>query len=229
MATPQNTLLDHQAFLMNIGYLATINGKGPFSGIFAQSAIGQFNIRENIKDVAVGDLAFTGSEWGKVKSVTGNTTSGFSFVVKFNNTVLPQGVDHATWNPSREQTYAAMLPAAANVTGLVTNNNWQKLASMGVLIVEDTNPSVQTLILQTSNLIIDSAGNPVTLDFNIGNVSVQKIVNDVDTGSPEVADSNGVVSMPNTENEEDSVSYRVSLNGKVLGTFGPYIVLPFPR
>lgn len=224
MAELQDKLVDHQAFLMNIGYLAVINGRGPFSGIFAQSAIGQFNIRENIKDVVVGDLAYNGSEWGKVTSVTGDITNGFSFVVKFNNTVLPQGIDHATFNPSRTQTYASMLPAAANVAGLVTNNDWQNLSSIGVLIVEDTNKSIPTLTLDNGTPEIIEGGAATSLDFNLADVSVQKLVNGVASGEPVVANGSGVASVPNGNVENDLVSFKVSLDGVVLGTYGPYTV-----
>jgi hypothetical protein len=221
--TRQNTLADNQAFLMNIGYLAIINGRGPFSGIYAQSAIGQFTIRENIKDVAVGDDAYNGSEWGKVTSVTGDVTNGFSFVVKYNNTVLPQGIDHATWNPSRTQTYASMLPAAATVTGLVTNNEWQKLASIGVIVVKNTNPSIQSLNLAVAPTIVQ--GGPATsLDFDIAAVSVQKLVNDVASGVAVVANGSGVASIPNGNTTGQKIKFVVSLAGKVLGTYGPYTV-----
>ena len=223
--TRQNTLADNQAFLMNIGYLAIINGRGPFSGIYAQSAIGQFTIRENIKDVAVGDDAYNGSEWGKVTSVTGDTTNGFSFIVKYNNTVLPQGIDHATWNPSRTQTYASMLPAASNVTGLVTNNQWQKLASIGVIVVQNSNASIQTLNLAATPAITED-GPATSLDFDVAGVSVQKIVNGVDSGSPVIANGSGVASIPNGNIDGDLVSFKVSLAGKVLGTYGPYTVGP---
>ena len=218
----QDTLADHQAFLMNIGYLAIINGRGPFSGIYAQSAIGQFNIRENIADVAVGDDAYNGSEWGKVISKTGNS-NGYSFVVKFNNTVLPQGIDHATWNPSRTQTYASMLPAAADVTGLVTNNQWQKLASIGVIVVQNTNPSIQTLNLAVAPTIIQG-GPETSLDFDIAGVSVQKLVNDVASGAAVVANGSGVASIPNGNTTGQQIKFVVSLAGKVLGTYGPYTV-----
>lgn len=220
----QDTLADHQNFLMNIGYLAVINGRGPFSGIYAQSAIGQFSIRENIKDVAVGDDAYSGSEWGKVISVTGDITNGFSFVVKFNHTVLPAGVDHATWNPSREQKYASMLPAAADVTGLVTTNNWQKLASIGVIVVAPSNKSVVTLTLDNGTPSIQQGGPATSLDFNIGLVSVQKLVNDVASGAPVVANVSGVASIPNGNTTGQQIKFVVSLAGKVLGTYGPYTV-----
>lgn len=220
---PQDTLEQHQNFLLNIGYLAIINGRGPFSGIFPQSAIGQFNIRENIKDVAVGDDAYNGSEWGKVISVTGDVTNGFSFVVKYNNTVLPQGIDHANWNPSRNQTYASMLPAAADVTGLVTDNQWQKLASIGVIVVENTNATVQTLILVATPVIVQG-GAATSLDFNISGVSVQKTVNDINSGAPVVADGAGLASIPNGNTTGQLIRFVVSLSGKVLGTYGPYTV-----
>lgn len=221
--TRQNTLADNQAFLMNIGYLAIINGRGPFSGIYAQSAIGQFNIRESIKDVTVGDDAYNGSEWGKVTSVTGDATNGYSFVVKYNNTVLPQGIDHANWNPSRTQTYASMLPAAADVAGLVTNNQWQKLASIGVIVVQNTNPSVQTLNLAVAPVIVQ-AGPATSLDFDIAGVSVQKLVNDVASGAAVVANGSGVASIPNGNTTGQKIKFVVSLAGKVLGTYGPYTV-----
>jgi hypothetical protein len=220
---PQDSLAQHQAFLLNIGYLAIINGRGPFSGIYPQSAIGQFTIRENIKDVAVGDDAYNGSEWGKVTSVTGDVTNGFSFVVKYNNTVLPQGIDHASWNPSRNQTYASMLPAAADVTGLVTNNEWQRLSSIGVIVVANANPSIQSLNLAVVPTI--TQGGPATsLDFDIAGVSVQKLVNDVASGAPVVANGSGVASIPNGNTTGQSIKFVVSLSGKVLGTYGPYIV-----
>jgi hypothetical protein len=223
MAELQDKLVDHQAFLMNIGYLAIINGRGPFSGIFAISAANQYNIRENIKDVAVGDDAYNGSEWGKVTSVSGDVTNGFSFVVKFNHTVLPQGVDHATWNPSRNQTYASMLPAAADVTGFVTTNNWQKLASIGVIVVAPSNPSIQTLTLVAAPIIVQG-GVATSLDFNISGVSVQKLVNDVASGAAVVANGSGVASIPNGNTTGQLIKFKVSLNEIVLGTFGPYIV-----
>ena len=227
MATPQDTLAGHQAFLMNIGYLAVINGRGPFSGIFAQSAIGQFNIRENIKDVAVGDLAYNGTEWGKVTSVTGDTTNGFSFVVKYNHTVLPAGIDHATWNPSRNQTYASMLPAAADVTGLVTDNQWQKLSSIGVLIVQDTNPSIATaptIVLESAAPTIVQGGAATSLDFNVAGVSVQKTVNNVASEAPVVANGSGVASVPNGNTTGQIIHFVVSKTGHNTQTFGPYTV-----
>lgn len=226
-AVPQVTLAQQQVLLMNIGYLAIINGRGPFSGIFAQSAIGQFAPRENIKDVAVGDDAYSGSEWGKVISVTGNTSSGFSFVVRFNNTVLPAGINHATWNPSRTQTYASMLPAAANVTGLVTNNAWQKLASIGVLVIRPTNPSVATeptIALQSAVPVIVQGGANVALDFNVGFVTVQKTVNNINAGSPVISNALGVVSMPHGNTTGQAIRYVVSKAGSNTITFGPYIV-----
>jgi len=225
--TPQDTLADHQAFLMNIGYLAVINGRGPFSGQFAQSAIGQFNIRENIKDVTVGDDAFNGSEWGKVTSITGDTTNGFSFVVKYSHTVLPAGIDHATWNPARNQTYASMLPAAATVTGLVTNNAWQKLASIGVLIVAPSNPSIATaptIALEGAAPTIQEGGAATSLDFNIAGVSVQKTVDGVASGSPVVANGSGVASIPNGNLEGEEITFVVSKAGHNTVTFGPYTV-----
>jgi hypothetical protein len=222
--TPQDTLLDHQAFLMNIGYLAIINGRGPFSGIFAQSAIGQHNIRENIIDVAVGDNAYSGSEWGTVISKTGDSTNGYSFVVKYNNTVLPQGIDHASWNPSRTQTYASMLPPATTVSGLVTNNAWQKLASIGVIIVAPSNPSIAKLTLDNGTPTIVQGGPATSLDFNIGLVSVQKLVNDVASGSPVVANASGIASIPNGNTTGQLIKFQVSLNGALLGTYGSYTV-----
>jgi hypothetical protein len=222
--TPQNTLADNQAFLMNIGYLAVINGRGPFSGNFVQSAIGQYRIRENIKDVIVGDHAYSGNEWGKVISVSGDVTNGFTFEVKFNNTVLPAGIDHATWNPSRVQKYASMLPPAATVEGLVHNNAWQKLASIGVIVVENSNTSVPTLILQSASPVIVQGGTATSLDFNIAGVSVQKLVNDVPSGAPVVANGSGVASIPNGNTTGQSIKFAVSLNGQLIGTFGPYIV-----
>lgn len=221
----QDTLVDHQNFLMSIGYLAIINGRGPFSGIYQQSAIGQFNIRENIKDVAVGDDAYNGSEWGKVTSVVGDVTNGFSFVVKYDHTVLPQGIDHATWNPSRNQTYAAMLPAADEITGLVTTNNWQKLASIGVIIVAPSNPSVASLVLAVEPAIVQG-GAATSLDFNIAGVSVQKMLAGVASGAPVVANGSGVASIPNGNTEGQSITFAVSLGGSLLGTYGPYIVAP---
>jgi len=225
---PQDTLAQHQNFLLNIGYLAIINGRGPFSGIFPHSAIGKFNIRENIKDVAVGDDAYNGNEWGKVTSVTGDVTNGFSFVVKYNNTVLPQGINHATWNPSRNQTYASMLPAAADVTGLVTTNNWQKLASIGVIVVAPSNPSAATnplITLESAAPTISAAGGNTSLDFSQGLVSVQKTVNGVNSGTPVISDALGVVSMPNGNTIGQLIRFIVTKTGYNIATFGPYTVV----
>ena len=134
-ATPQVTLEDNKALLLQIGYLAMINGNGPFSGKFAHLATNQFNARQNIKDVAVGDHAYNGYEWGTVTAVSGDVTNGFSFTVKFSHTVMPHGQDPSTWNPARTQTYTAMIPGAEDVTGFPNNNAWQSLTSIGVLIV----------------------------------------------------------------------------------------------
>lgn len=229
MAVPrQDTLADHQNFLMNIGYLAIINGRGPFSGIYQQSAIGQFNIRENIKDVAVGDDAYNGSEWGKVTAVTGDVTNGFSFVVTFNHTVLPQGIDHATWNPSRNQTYSAMLPAAADVAGLATTNNWQKLASIGVIVVAPSNPSIATaptIALEGAAPTIQQGGPAISLDFNVAGVTVQKKVAGVNSGAPVVANGSGEASIPNGNTTGQSITFEVSKEGHNTVVFGPYVVI----
>lgn len=226
-AVPQETIEDHKVFLSKIGYLAVINGKGPFSGLFAQSALNQFYVREDIKDVTVGDDAYNGIEWGKVTSKTGDVTNGFSFVVKYSHTVMPQGTDVATWNPARNVTYASMLPAAATVTGLVTNNAWQKLASLGVVIVAPTNPSIATnpaIVLESAAPTIVQGGPATSLDFNIAGVSVQKTVGGVNSGSPVIANGSGVASVPNGATTGQLVRFVVSKAGYNTVTFGPYTV-----
>lgn len=227
-ATPQETLDDHKVFLSQIGYLAIINGKGPFSGIFAQSAINQFYVRENIKDVAVGDDAYNGIEWGTVTAKTGDTTNGFSIVVKYSHTVMPQGEDVSAWNAVRSQTYTSMLPAAATVTGMPTNNAWQKLAGLGVIFVAPTNPSVATnpaITLESAAPTIQQGGPATSLDFNIGGVSVQKTVDGVASGSPVVANGSGVASIPNGNTTGQLIRFVVSKTGYNTVTFGPYTVI----
>jgi hypothetical protein len=223
-AVPQDKLSDHQAFLMNIGYLAVINGRGPFSGIFPQSAIGQFNIRENIKDVALGDDAFNGNEWGKVTAIAGDAVNGFTFTVKYTHTVLPQGIDHASWNPTRTKTYASMLPAAGTVAGLVENNAWQKLASIGVIVVQNSNPIPIEVKLESATPVIVQGGAATTLDFSVAGVSVQKLVNDVASGAPVVANGSGVAVIPNGNTTGQKIKFAVSSGGKLVGTWGPYTV-----
>ena len=145
---------------------------------------------------------------------------------RFVETVQKQSnmrVDHAAWNPSRNQTYASMLSAAATVTGLVTNNAWQKLASLGVLIVKNTNASVQTLKLTAIPTIVQG-GAATSLDFDVAGVSIQKYVNNVASGAPVVADGTGLASVPNGNTTGQSIKFAVSLGGKLLGTWGPYIV-----
>lgn len=226
-AVRQETLEDHKVFLSQIGYLAIINGKGPFSGIFAQSAINQFYVREDIKDVTVGDDAYNGIEWGKVISKTGDVTNGFSFVVRHSHTVMPQGEDVETWNPVRDVTYASMLPAAANVTGLVTTNQWQKLASLGILVIAPTNPSITTnpaIALESAAPTIVQGGPATSLDFNIAGVSVQKTVGGVNSGAPVVANGSGVASVPNGNTTGQLIRFVVSKTGHNTVTFGPYTV-----
>lgn len=227
-AVRQETLEDHKVFLLQIGYLAIINGKGPFSGLFAQSAIGQYNVRENIKDVAVGDEAYNGSEWGRVTSTTGDVTNGFSFVVKYSHTVMPQGQDPATWNPARNVTYTSMLPAAATVTGMPMDNQWQKLASIGVVVVKPTNPSIATnpaIVLESAAPTIQQGGPATSLDFNIAGVSVQKTVDGVASGSPVIANGSGVASIPNGNTTGQLIRFVVSKAGYNTVTFGPYTVI----
>lgn len=226
-AVPQETLEDHKVFLSQIGYLAVINGKGPFSGIFAQSAIGQYTVRENIKDVAVGDEAYNGAEWGTVTSKTGDITNGFSFVVKYSHTIMPQGQDPATWNPARNVTYTSMLPAAATVTGFPMDNQWQKLASIGVVVVKPTNASIptsQTIALESAAPTIVQGGGATSLDFNVGGVSVQKTVGGVNSGAVVVANGSGVASVPNGATTGQIVRFIVSKTGHNTVTFGPYTV-----
>lgn len=227
-AVRQETLEDHKVFLSQIGYLAIINGKGPFSGLFAQSAIGQYSVREDIKDVTVGDEAYNGSEWGTVTAKGGDTAGGFSFTVKYSHTILPQGQDPATWNPARSVVYTSMLPAAANVTGFPTTNQWQKLASIGVVVVKPTNPSIATnpaIVLESAAPTIQQGGPATSLDFNIGGVSVQKTVGGANSGTPVVANGSGVASIPNGATTGQLVRFVVSKAGYNTVTFGPYTVI----
>ena len=226
-AVPQVTLNDSKQFLEQIGYLAVINGKGPFAGYSQVMASRQFFIRENIKDVAVGDDAFSGSEWGKVVTKTGNVTDGYTFEVKYPFTVLPAGVDHKTWNPARTIKYSAVLPAAAELTGLIQANQFPKLASIGVVVVAQRNPSIPTapsIALDTNITVISAAAPNITLDFNIGGVSVQKKVAGVNSGAPVVANASGVAVMPNGNTVGQSVSYVVSKTGHNTTTIGPIVV-----
>lgn len=226
-AVPQVTLEDSKQFLEKIGYLAVINGKGPFAGYSQIMASRQFFIRENIKDVAIGDDAFSGSEWGKVIAKTGTAINGYTFDVKYAHTVLPAGVDHATWNPARVVKYSAVLPAAADLTGLVQANQFPKLASIGVVVVAQLNPSMptaQTIALDTNLTVISAAAPNVTLDFNVSGVSVQKRVAGVNSGAPVVANASGVAVMPNGNTVGQSISYVVSKTGHNTMTVGPIVV-----
>lgn len=228
MAVPQVTLQDNIQFLTQIGYLAVINGAGPFAGYSQVMASNQFFIRENIKDVAVGDDAYNGNEWGVVVAKTGTETDGYSFDVKYTRTVLPQGVDHATWNPARTVKYASVLPPAAELSGLVTNNQWQKLASIGVVVVAKANPSTPTnptITLENGPIVISEAAGAVSLDFNVGGVSVQKKVAGVNAGPPVVANASGVAVIPNGNTEGEEVSYEVSKAGHNTITIGPITVV----
>lgn len=224
----QDKLEDHKVFLSQIGYLAIINGKGPFSGLFAQSAIGQYTVREDIKDVTVGDEAYNGAEWGTVTAKGGDAAGGFSFTVKYSHTILPQGQDPATWNPARTVVYTSMLPAAANVTGFPTTNQWQKLASIGVVVVKPTNgsiPTSQTIALESAAPTIQQGGPATSLDFNVAAVSVQKTVDGVASGSPVIANASGVASVPNGNTTGQVIRFVVSKTGHNTVTFGPYTVI----
>lgn len=226
--TPQVTLQDNLQFLSQIGYLAVINGAGPFTGYSQIMASRQFFIRENIKDVAVGDDAYNGNEWGIVTAKTGNTTDGYSFDVKYSRTVLPQGVKHTTWNPVRTVKYAAVLPSAADLTGLVNANQFQKLASIGVIVVAKANPIMPTnpaIALENGPIIISAAAANITLDFNIPGVSVQKRLAGVNTGAPVVANASGIAVMPNGNTVGQSISYVVSKANHNTMTVGPIVVV----
>jgi len=218
---PQVSLADNQRFLQQIGYLAVISVKGPFSGNAPTGAINQFAVRENAADVKVGDYAYTGSEWGKVSAVA--TTK---ITVKFTETVKPSGVSHVGYNAVRTEVYPIALNAA--VAGATQDNSWQTLSSIGVVFTYPLNSTIATnplITLQSAPPTISAAGGNTALDFSQGLVSVQKTVAGVNSGAPVISDANGVVSMPNGNTIGQVIGFVVTKTGYNKATFGPYTVV----
>lgn len=218
---PQDLLTANQRFFQEIGFLATIQAGGPMTGVHINSAINQFVKRERRADVAVGDYAYTGNEWGQVSAIASD-----KITVKFAHTVMPQGTDTSTWNPVRTEVYPFGLTTA--VSGANNDNAWQRLGGIGVVFVAPLNPIVATnpAITMTPNPpTISAAGGNIVLTFSQPGVSVQKTVNGLNSGSPVVANGSGVASIPNGNTAGQLIRYIVSKVGFNTVTFGPYTVV----
>lgn len=216
--TPQVLLADQEVFLQKIGYLAVISANGPFSGRTAIQGLEKFKMRENRADVKVGDDAYTGSEWGKVSAV-----DAVSFTVEFPNTVKPAGVANEDHVPVRTEVYSFELDDA--VPNTTQDNSWQTLSSIGVVFVYPLNPSVPTVTIDNGTPVFQQGVTPVSVDFNLAGVSVQREVNGVNVGSPVIANGSGVASIPNAATTGQSVVLIVSYNNAIVAKFGPYIVI----
>ena len=215
---PQVTLSDNQAFLQKIGILAIISANGPFSGRTAIQGIEKFKMRENRADVKVGDYAYTGSEWGKVSAIAAN-----KITVQFAHTVKPAGVANEDHVSVRTEVYPISLNAA--VAGATEDNSWQTLSSIGVVFVYPTDDIIPTVTIDNGTPVFQQGVTPVSIDFNLAGVSVQRKVNGVNVGSPIVANGSGIASVPNAATTGQLVTLVVSYNNKVVATFGPYTVL----
>lgn len=139
-AVPQVSLADNQVFLQQIGYLAVISVKGPFSGNAPTEAINQFGVRQKASEVKVGDYAYTGNEWGRVSAIAAT-----KITVQFANTVKPAGVSHIDYNPVRTEVYPISLNAA--VAGTTEDNSWQTLSSIGVVFSYPVTPDPVEVII----------------------------------------------------------------------------------
>jgi hypothetical protein len=224
-AVPQVSLTDNQKFLLNVGYLAIINGKGPFGSQNKHEAINGFKVRETWADALVGDDVYTGNEWGKVKAKTGDNTMGWALTVTFSRTVLPAGVDHASWNPVRDEIYTSQLPAAPTATGLANTNAWQNLSSVGILVC-GPGPEWLPEIKLDAQIIVKQGVTPTIVNTNVPTVSVQLKVNKVNVGAPVVADAGGIAAVPNAATAGQKVGFVVTKVGYQTAYFGPYTVQP---
>lgn len=218
-AIPQVTLEDNEQFLQSIGYLAVINANGPFSGRTATRGFTNFKIREKAVDVKVGDDAFTGSEWGKVTAIAAT-----KITVKFTHTIKPAGVANEDYNPIRTEVYPISLDAP--VAGATEDNSWQTLSGIGVVFVYKVNEDKLPIVLESALPVIHANATPVSLDFNVAGVSVQKKVNGVKSGAAVVANGSGVASMPNGNTVGQKISYVASLAGRDSILVGPITVIP---
>lgn len=226
-AVPQVTLADNQAFLLNVGYLAIINGRGPFGSSNLHQAINGWKVRETWADAVVGDYVYTGNEWGKVKAKTGDNTVGWALTVTFDRTVLPAGIDHATWNPVRDEIYTSQLPAADAASGLANTNAWQNLSSVGIVVCAPVGGGVAATvpnIVLDATPVIQQGVTPFTVDTDTAGASIQPQVGGVNSGSPVVADGSGVGSIAHAFTAGQSITFVVSAAGKATMTFGPFIV-----
>lgn len=179
----QDLLDDNVRFLTELGYLSAISVKGPFNGYGVTDRINQFARRENLADVQVGDEAWTGAEYGKVVEVNEDNIH-----VQFVDTVKPAGVAVAGYNPSRIEIYGMNLNE--EVEGTTQQNDWQRLASIGVIFTysqnpglgETTNPEIE-LVGVTPDPILDVT-TEVSVELSEDLVSVQMMVNGDPVGEP---------------------------------------------
>ena len=207
MGFESQDLLDaNEAFLTKIGYLAMVTClNGPFGRRNFASVINGFQTREEVTDVVAGDYAYTGNEWGKVKSITEDDDPEFwEILVDFPQTTKPDGVENEDFNPLRQVKYRVSKEEATGRTGTSQGNAWQKLGNLGIIFVYPTaaganNPFVTMpeFALENGVPVIHNLGAAISLDFNVAGVSVQKTVGGTPSGAPVIANGSGVASMPN--------------------------------
>lgn len=219
-------LEQNEQFIQNIGYLAAIaNLNGPFS-VRSVLPSQQFKMREYASQVAVGDKAYNGNDYGVVTAVSSDDDPEFvKITVEFPNSIKPDGIENDDYDPIKTEVYTTSRDSA--VAGTTQQNSWQKLASIGCLFYTEANPvaaEAPAIVLESAAPTIQEGGPATSLDFNIAGVSVQKKVATVNSGAPVIANGSGVASVPNGNTTGQSITFEVSKAGYNTIVIGPYIV-----
>lgn len=225
-------LPNNLAFQRNNALLAFVSSpNGPFGRKIFDSKLTGFDCIENAENVLPGDYALTGTEQGKVKSVT-NSGGILTVVVTYPDTVKPDGVSvqNHILNAVRDVTYKfATTTAAANSPQRAV---FQKMDNIGVIFHRAVNTVPPSVVLTIPEIVEGGIDAVLVLKVDgefYEDAIVESIVNGNPSGISDNTSSIGVVNFENLWTEDDTLSFSVTFTFNGIDyqfTFGPVVVGP---